>query len=197
MRRPVRSAAGFSVAELLVAMTVGTVLAAGSLPMVGAARASLATRAAARALASAFREAAAVARARQRTLAWEVAAAPFRMRLVEDGDGDGVRRDDVEQGVDQVVSGWRGLADGSVPVEAVVGCRCPDIDGGGDLAPGDRGVRFGTSGFVSFAARGTASSGTLYLSSADGPAMAVRVLGATGRVRTLEYVAGGGGWTEQ
>ena len=197
MRRPVGSAAGFSVAELLVALAVGGVLLAGALPAVGAGRAALAARAAARTVAASFREAAAAARVRQRTVAWEVDVAPLRMRLVEDGDGDGVRRDDVDRGVDPVVSGWRPVVDGPVAVEALVGCRCPEIDGGADLAPGDRGVRFGTSSFVSFAARGTSSSGTLYLTSRGGPAVAVRVLGATGRVRMLEYVERGAAWTER
>ncbi len=197
MRRPVCSAAGFSVAELLVTLAVGAVLLATTVPAVGAGGAAVAARLAARRVASSFREAAAAARVRQRTLAWEVDNAPLRMRLVEDGDGDGVRRDDVDRGIDPVVSGWRPISDGRVEVEALVGCSCPDTDGSSQLAPGDSGIRFGASSFVSFAARGTSSSGTLYLTARGGPAVAVRLLGTTGRVRMLEFVAGGAGWTER
>ena len=108
MRAPVGSAAGFSVAELLVVVSLGSVLLVVALPSVRAGGAPLATRAAGRVIATSFRDAAATARAHQRTVAWEVAVAPLRIRLIGDGDGDGVRRDDVDRGIDRIL----GLAAG-------------------------------------------------------------------------------------
>jgi hypothetical protein len=191
------SAAGFSVAELLAAVALGAVLAAVASPAVGAAGVGLASRGAARTVAGAFREAAALARARQHAVGWEVAAAPLAMRLVEDGDHDGLRRDDLDRGIDRVISGWRTLGAGPQPVAAVVGCACPDVDGGLALEPGARGIRFGASSLVSFSPAGTASSGSLYLSAPGGPTLAIRVLGTSGRVRVFEFSDGAGTWAER
>lgn len=195
-RRLAGSAAGTSVAELLAATTLGLVLTATTVPSMRGAQQVLAVRSVAARVAADFREASVVARTRQRSVGWQVASAPLSVRVVEDGDGDGLRRDDVEAGTDPVLFDWVPLGAGAPPVVARVGCSCPAVDGAGTLAPGDRGMRFGSSSFVSFSAEGTASAGTLYLSSLGGPTVAVRVLGTTGRVRVLEYEPAAG-WVER
>ena len=61
----------------------------------------------------------------------------------------------------------------------------PSIDGGASLAAGTDPIRLG-SPLLAFAPAGSATSGTLYLASADGQQFGVRILGATGRVRIFE-----------
>jgi hypothetical protein len=191
--RQCRSATGYSVAELLAVVAVGGVLTAATVPTLGGARERLTAHGAARTVAAAFREASALARLRQAGVGWEVVSAPLSLRLVRDGDRDGVRRDDVDRGVDLAEAGWRPLGRG---VGATVGCSCPDVDGAGRLEAGERGLRFGLSDFVSFSGRGSASPGTLYLSAGGQATFAVRVLGNTARVRVFEY-QDGGGWAER
>jgi hypothetical protein len=55
-------------------------------------------------------------------------------------------------------------------------------------------VRLGASDLLSFSPFGTATSGTVYLRSRGGRQYAVRILGATGRVRVLEYSHETGKW---
>lgn len=189
-----RSATGCSVAELLAAVAVGGVLTAAALPTLAGARERLSAHGAARTVAAAFREASALARLRQASVGWEVESAPLSLRLVLDGDRDGVHRDDVDRGVDPVEAGWRPLDRG---IEAEVGCSCPEVDGPGRLEAGERGLRFGASDFVSFSGRGSASPGTLYLSAGGRATFAVRVLGNTARVRVFEFQEGRVGWAER
>ena len=64
------------------------------------------------------------------------------------------------------------------------GCRTPTAR----LSPAD-GVRIGSSRLLTMSADGTATSGTLYIRGRRGQ-YAVRVLGATGRTRMLQYWQG-------
>jgi hypothetical protein len=64
----------------------------------------------------------------------------------------------------------------------------PPIDEEGPaLVRGSDPVRIGPTAFLSFGPAGTGSSGTLYLGTTEGRQLAVRVLGATGRVRVFEF----------
>jgi hypothetical protein len=55
-------------------------------------------------------------------------------------------------------------------------------------------LRIGASQFVSFGPGGTGTSGTLYLSTREGRQLAVRLLGATGRIRVLAFQPATGHW---
>ena len=79
------------------------------------------------------------------------------------------------------------LADAFAGVRFAIVEDVPAIDGGAaGLAAGDDPVRLG-SAILAFAPTGSATSGTLYLASADRRQFAVRILGATGRVRIFEF----------
>ena len=56
-------------------------------------------------------------------------------------------------------------------------------------------VRLGRSDTLTFSPFGTATSGTIFLRSEQGRQYAVRVLGATGRTRILEFRHAAGAWT--
>lgn len=97
--------------------------------------------------------------------------------VARDGDGDGVRRADLESGVDAVVRAfvaWERVAAGVKPGSGSVrtgpgGSRVPDD---GIAVPGD---------LLSTSAAGTGSSGTVYLEGGGGLVAAVRWYGVTGR----------------
>jgi hypothetical protein len=62
----------------------------------------------------------------------------------------------------------------------------PAIDAGSP-APGDDPIRFGASRMVSFSALGTSSSGTLYIRGRGDTQYAIRLVGATARVRMYRF----------
>jgi glutamate synthase domain-containing protein 3 len=66
------------------------------------------------------------------------------------------------------------------------------------LASDDAGdpVRIGGSSLLSFTPLSTATSGTIYIRGRDASRFAVRVLGATGRTRVLQFAARAGDWVE-
>jgi hypothetical protein len=70
----------------------------------------------------------------------------------------------------------------------------PDADG----RPADTtdGVRVGPSRLLSMNPIGSSSSGTLYVHGRGRAQYAVRVLGATGRVRVVRYFEARGAWVE-
>lgn len=117
--------------------------------------------------------------------------------VAEDGNGNGIRRSEVEDGTDPVVDGPVSLAarHGGVTFGIHSTEPVPVLPpGSGQLQnPGDP-IRFGSSDLVSFTPRGTSSSGTLYLLSSRGRMRAVRIYGVTGRIRVWDYVPARGTW---
>ena len=115
----------------------------------------------------------------------------IRYAFYEDGNANGIRTADITRGVDPRTT----------PVERI-GDRFPGVRfgaadgvnavGGGAL--GSDPIRFGRSDILTFTPAGTATSGTVYLLGRSGRQYAVRVLGATGRTRILEFNFGMGKW---
>lgn len=105
------------------------------------------------------------------------------LALFEDGNGNGVRRLDIAAGIDPQVAPPVVLGDRFPGV--VISETDPTVPGAAARAE---------AGLFSFTPHGTATSGSLYLSGASGDAWAVRVLGATARVRVLRYAPRDGAW---
>jgi hypothetical protein len=112
---------------------------------------------------------------------------------VADGNGNGLRTAEVADGTDPTRSTRTRIADDFAGVRFAVVDDVPPIDGGASLAAGSDPIRIGSS-ILAFSPSGTATSGTLYLASADDRQFAVRVLGATGRVRIFEFDRSGARW---
>jgi hypothetical protein len=100
-----------------------------------------------------------------------------------DANGNGVRTRDITDGIDPLI-------------EPLV--RFGDLFPGISLFLTDPSSvsTVTTTALMSFTPIGTASSRTLYVNGRDGSRYAVRVLGATGRVRVLRYVTATGQWIE-
>ena len=120
----------------------------------------------------------------------------YRWTRYMDGDGDGIRMADVARGVDRRLGPEQRLEDLYPSVRFELGPSVPAI-GGSSSAAGSDPIRLGRSDILTFSPLGTATSGTLYLRSRSGDQYAVRVLGTTGRLRTLRYDDETGRWRER
>src|SRR5262249_34425988 len=110
--------------------------------------------------------------------------------LFRDDDGDGVRTSDIEHGVDPQVEPWRpltslgrgigfGFPPGPLPRDPTSGRPI----GGSRDDP----IRFNGSDLASFAAGGTATPGSVYLTDGRRGLVIVRVTNRSGRVRSLRW----------
>jgi type II secretory pathway pseudopilin PulG len=113
-----------------------------------------------------------------------------RYGVFRDGDGDGVRTDDIASGVDpameplhELTEMGRGVGLGFPPGRAP---RDPG-DPRRRLDRLDDPIRFNNSDIASFGPLGDSTPGTLYVTDGVHHLAAVRVYGRTGRMRTLLY----------
>jgi hypothetical protein len=111
------------------------------------------------------------------------------MRLYADGNGNGVLQKDVDRGLDQPITPAVQIDEQARGVSLRFNQVVEDVGGSITLSPGDDPLRIGNTSFVTFTPLGTSTSGTLYLAAAGGPQMAVRIFGATGRIRVLMFDA--------
>jgi type II secretory pathway pseudopilin PulG len=179
--------AGFTLLDMILAMTIAVILAAVAVPQAMASVDRSRAWAAARYLSGrmALARMQAVGRSATVALRFSDAVTGFAFETYVDGNRNGVRTGDITSGVDR-------------PLDAAVDLSqmFPGVVIG--LAADDAGdpVRIGSSSLLSFTATGTASSGTIYIRGRDGSRFAVRVLGATGRTRLLQYIPRTGAWIE-
>jgi Tfp pilus assembly protein FimT len=128
-------------------------------------------------------------------LHFETGADDYTFRSVEDGNSNGVRSVDIARGVDRPLTEPEQLAAKFSGVAFGILAGVPDADGQVAVTPD--GVRVGSSRILSMNPNGSSSSGTLYVHGRQRTQYAVRVLGATGRVRTMRYVEPSGRWIDQ
>lgn len=105
-----------------------------------------------------------------------------------DGDGDGLRTEDIAAGIDRPLFPPRPLLvlDHGAATIGVLSKTIPDPDGD-KLTPTSSPVQFGRSQICSFSPIGESTSGTIYLTDGLGGIYAVRVYGASAKIRTLRF----------
>lgn len=111
----------------------------------------------------------------------------YRYAVYADGDGDGLRARDIRSGVDVRLADFERIGDRFPGVHIGIAADVPGIAGRETLRAGSDPIRFGATDGLTFSPLGTATSGTLYVHHRSGRQLAVRVLGATGRIRILEF----------
>ena len=109
-----------------------------------------------------------------------------------DGNRNGVRTADIERGIDLAIGSSSRLSEIAPGVQFGVLPGTVDIETGAPLGGG--GVRTGAGNWLSFGPSGSSSSGTLYLRGPGSLQFAVRVFGATGRVRVFRFDARQRAW---
>jgi len=117
--------------------------------------------------------------------------------LIQDGDGDGIRTRDLEDGRDFRFSGpftisrdYPGIRFGYLP-EGPIPSVPPSR---GSLDTGKDPIRFGRSDIISFSPRGRSSSGSLYLTDGRDRMMALVIYGPTVRIRVWQFLESAGAW---
>jgi hypothetical protein len=114
---------------------------------------------------------------------------------VVDGNGNGLRLEDVSRSIDRLIDPPLPLSAHTPGIDFGVRYSVPAVDGEGPgLEANADPVRIGGSRFISFGANGAGASGTLYLVTDDGRQLAVRLFGPTGRVRVFEFLRGEARW---
>ncbi len=110
----------------------------------------------------------------------------YRYTVFADGNDNGVRTRDISSGIDRPIGAPERVGD---KFSAVVFGILDGVVGIDDSAPLDSGdpIRLGSSDLLSFSPIGSSTAGTLYLHGRGKQQAAVRVLGATGRVRVLYF----------
>lgn len=190
-RRRAASRSGFHLLELIVFVAIAALVITVAVPPLLAASSRMRLRLAAGEMVGVLQQARLTAVRFGANVGLELeadAAGGLAFRLYRDGDGDGLRRDDIESGVDPEIGMLRrltlryGVRAGFPPGPPP---RDPS-DPGRVLDRLDEPVRFGSSNLAVFTSSGTATPGSVFLT--DGRRLvAVRVLNTTGRIRVLQY----------
>jgi len=128
-------------------------------------------------------------RARSVAVRIEIVGNRTQLQLFADGNGNGVLQRDIDRRIDLPLTPLEWLDDQARGISLRVNQTVENIAANGTLAPGDDPLRIGNTALLTFSPLGSATGGTLYVAAHRGPQMAVRVFGATGRVRVLRFDA--------
>jgi prepilin-type N-terminal cleavage/methylation domain-containing protein len=185
-------AAGFSLLEVLFTVAISATLVGIAVPLTSGALDEIRTAGAARYMAGRISAARidAVRRSTTVALRFEPTGGDYLITLHADGNGNGVRTMEIGSGVDLTLGSGSRLEHHAPGVRFGLLPGIADLDGGSGSREG---VRVGAARILSLAATGGATSGTLYLHGRRAQ-YAVRVLGATGRVRVFHYDPGARRW---
>jgi len=189
----IRGVAGVTLLDLLFAIALAATLTAIAVPATASTLEGLRAAAAARYVAGrlmsirmdAVRTSSAVA------FRFQQVGADYTFAPFTDGNGNGVRTADILAGVDTQIGPSESLFEKFPGMQFLLSEGVPDADGASSGSTD--GVRIGTARLLTMSPDGTATSGTLYLAGKGGQ-YAVRVLGATGRVRVLSFNPGDSTW---
>jgi len=185
---------GAALLELLLATATLVSLAGMAIPLTAQAADDARARAAANHLAHQVRLARqqAVAGNRAAALVFDEVDGRWAMRTCLDGNGNGVRRAEVESGPDNCPRATPQVDQLFPGIQLVLPSDIPDLD----AQTGDsRGIRFGRSAMASCTPLGHCTPGTFYVRSMRGQQYAVRVSGTMGRTRVLRFDTGTRHWT--
>jgi Tfp pilus assembly protein FimT len=196
--RRIRQTMGFTTIELIFVGALAVVIAGTSVPFTLGEVDDARTVAAARHLASRLQltRAQAALRSARVALRFEEQDGDFVYRSYMDGNGNGVLARDILAGIDTALTApervgqrFPGVRFGLM--EGVTGVERTET-----LNVSDDPVQIGSANMLSFSPDGSASSGTVYIRGRRRQT-AVRVLGASGRVRTLAFDFAAGVWRSQ
>jgi hypothetical protein len=191
---------GITLVEVVVTVALLTIILAVTLPGLAEARRAAALGGASRRLQGLlFRcRAVAILNAQACALVFERRDdGTWRCFIAQDGDGDGIRRRDINRLVDPVVSEVVFFETGEAGLGILKGEFVPDPSGRGRLRGNlDDPVRAGRGDIITFTPRGTATPASIYLTDHHARMRVLRVYGGTGRVISRVWRSGWPKWRE-
>jgi prepilin-type N-terminal cleavage/methylation domain-containing protein len=179
---------GYSLLELLLVLTVVGILSGVSVPPVLAALDDHRASGAARYISTRIQRTRMEAINRSTTVALQFLqdASGYSFGVYVDGNGDGVRTQDIRDTIDLRIGAVEHLSNNFAGVEFGLLPDLPAVDAAG-VPPGTDPIKLGASNILSYSPTGTSSSGSLYLRGRGPTQYVVRVFGDTGRVRILKF----------
>jgi type II secretory pathway pseudopilin PulG len=185
----------YSAIELLVGVTLALLLCGVGMPALLSARDDIRADGAAHFLVSQFHQARmeALRRNAQVAVRFESDSDDYLLAYYVDGNANGVRATDITSGADPLLRPRERLGQRFPSVRFGFEEGVPDLDNIPSAENPDP-VRFGRSRMLSFSPTGTSSSGTVYLHGRGHRQLAVRVMGGTGRIRSLLFNFGAARW---
>jgi type II secretory pathway pseudopilin PulG len=183
-----RGPAGYSLVELLFAMSLVVTLSGVAVPELQGALDDSRTAGAARYVATRVQRARmeAISRSANVAIQFVQMSSGYSYGMYVDGNGDGVRTLDINKAIDRPLGAAERLPANFSGVEFGVLPGLPPVDAGG-TAPGTDPIKLGTSNLLSFSALGTSSSGSVYVRGRNNAQYVIRVFGETGRTRVLKF----------
>jgi hypothetical protein len=185
------SQAGYALIDIVVAVSLCVILSAIAVPVVGGTLDRERTIVGVQYLTGQLRRARLEALKRGRSVAVRIEVTDDRtsLQLFADGNGNGVLQKDIDHGVDRSLTPKFWMDDDAGGVSLRINQAIKDVSGGAGISAGGDPLRIGKTSLLAFSPLGSSTSGTLYVAAHRGPQMAVRVFGATGRVRVLIFDA--------
>ena len=182
---------GAALVDIVAALALNLIMTAMAVPVVGGTLDRERTIVGAQHLAGQLQRARMEALKRSAAVAvrLELVGERAAARLYVDGNGNGVLQRDIDRGMDLPLAGVEWLDAHARDVSLRVNQTVTDAGGSGSLEPGSDPLRIGRTALVTFSPLGSSSSGTVYVAASRGPQMAIRVYGASGRVRVLTFDA--------
>jgi len=140
----------------------------------------------------------AIARSRNCGLKFTKASDGWHYAVYDDGDGDGVRSDDITSGVDKLVQSSRRVLAAEEQRATIGLLPVTMVDPDGDpLPPTKSPVNFNNSTICSFTPVGESTPGTIYITDSLTQLYAIRVRADSARIRVLRWNNGKQKWEQQ
>ena len=186
------SSRGFSLIEAIMVVALAATCITVAMPLTQSALDEIRTAAATRHLAGQIAGARleAVRRSAAVGLRFEARGVDYWFTTCVDGNANGLRSAEIVSGVDRVLARREHLGEKHTDVRFGLIAGLPDLDG---ARGSEDGVRIGSARILSLSPDGTATSGTLYVRGRRSQ-YAIRILGATARVRVFHYDTGARRW---
>jgi type II secretory pathway pseudopilin PulG len=191
---------GISLIELMIAAVVLAIILTTALPGLKEARGAAAVGGASRQLQGLlFRcRAVAILNGRACAVVFERRGdGSWRCFIVQDGDGDGIRRADIDRLIDPIISEVIFFETGEAGLGILKDEFVPDPSGRGRLRGNlDDPVRAGRGDIITFTPRGTATPASIYFTDHRARMRVLRVYGGTGRVISRVWRSGWPKWRQ-